>query len=112
MTDTTSTTTPERFIPAGKDPIDDLSVRELALVSRQIGCDVTAAVASDKDGKRWDALPRLVWLWAKRQDPTAKLDPFMDWTANQLMAALGMDDEPDDDGDEEIEANPTDSAPE
>lgn len=101
----------ERLVPDGEDMLDGLSVRELSIVSQQLKCDVAEAIGGDKDGKRWDAFPRVAWLWAKRQDPTAKLDPFFDMTAGQLMAALGADDDAEEPGEEPVEANPTVPAP-
>lgn len=114
MSENTSTTyTPptECVVPEGQHLVDGLSVRELDIISRQLGCDVSAALA-DKGtgaGKLWAALPRLAWVWAKRRDPHAKLDPFLDLTAEQLGQLLGDDDVAGDVDDPET--NPTDPAP-
>lgn len=102
-------------LPAGADVLDDLTVRELDIVSRQLKCDVYDAVGNDAGGARWSALARLAWLWAKRTDPTAKLDPFLDYTGAQLTQLLRMGaddvDESDDESAAEVdaEANPTGS---
>lgn len=117
MSENTETYTPPTgcVVPAGRDVVDDLTVRELDIVSRQLGCDVVEALGDTGNGKgrRWAALPRLAWLWAKRADPRAKLDPFLDLTADQLNDLLGddeVDDQVDDQGDD-VAANPTDPAP-
>jgi hypothetical protein len=115
MSDSNTTYTPptECVVPEGQHLVDGLSVRELDIVSRQLGCDVSAALA-DKGtgaGKLWAALPRLAWVWTKRRDPHAKLDPFLDLTAAQLGTLLGDDDPAGDQVDDDPDANPTDPAP-
>jgi len=106
---TTYTPPTERVVPDGAGLVDGLTVRELDMVSRQLGCDVTAALADQGNGagKLWAALPRLAWVWAKRTDPHAKLDPFLDLSSSQLSTLLGQDEDPD----EDPETNPTDPAP-
>lgn len=99
--DTAGWTVPtERVVPEGVDVIDGLLVRELDIVSRQLGCDVTAALGDQGNGKglRWAALARLAWLWAKRADPKAKLDPFLDLGVGALNHLIGAD-EPEAGGD-------------
>jgi hypothetical protein len=86
----------ECVVPEGKHMVDGLTVRELDIVSRQLGCDVSAALRDQGAGagKLWSALPRLAWVWTKRTDPQAKLDPFLDLDAGQIGILLGQD-EPD-----------------
>lgn len=113
MTHDCDTITP--LVPEGKT-YTELSVRELSLISTQIGADVAAALR-DTDtgaGKGWDALPRIAWCWAKRSDPAAKLDPFFDLEAAELQCLLGQhrDAELAAAGDEvDPAANPTAPAP-
>lgn len=93
----------------GTDPLDELTVTELDIVSRQLGLDVYEAVGGAK-GMRWAALARLAWLWAKRRDPHAKLQPFLDLNGAQLTEVLRLNDQADDvDQAPELdaEANPT-----
>jgi hypothetical protein len=100
---------------AGVDPLDELTVTELDIVSRQLKCDVYEAVGG-KDGLRWAALARLAWLWAKRRDPHAKLQTYVDLTGAQLTRVLRLDERrtagqaDTDDATDEPTANPTDGA--
>lgn len=101
-------------IPEGCDPLDDLMVAELDIASRQLKHDVYACVGQkDGDGRYWHALALLAWLWAKRLDPKAKLEPFRQLKGAQLTEVLRLNDLPDDDSadDASAEENPTDSAP-
>lgn len=102
----------EPVVPAGVDPIDALTVTELDIASRQLRCDVYEAVGG-KDGLRWAALARIAWLWAKRRDERAKLQPFVDLTGAQLTHVLRLDEDDDqvDQVDDDVEANPTEHAP-
>ena len=91
-------------VPEGCDPLDDLTVAELGIVGRQLGCDPYAAVQDKATGLRWEALGRVAWLWAKRRDPRAKLDPILQLTAAQVSALLGLlDDDPTPDDGEDAE---------
>jgi len=128
---TTNTTQPDQLvdelpapvIPDGLDPLDDLTVGELGTVGRQLGCDPYAAVNDQATGLRWLALGHLAWVWAKRTDPRAKLDPILQLKPSQVAAMLRMLDDDDDDaaGDQddvdqvdvagELAENPTDSTP-
>lgn len=117
------TTTPEPVIPAGLDPLDDLTVGELGTVGRQLGCDPYAAVNDQSTGLRWLALGHLAWVWAKRTDPRAKLDPILQLKPDQVahMLRLVGDDAGDQAGDQddvdqvdvagELAENPTASTP-
>lgn len=98
-------------IPEGKDPLDDLTVTELDIVSRQIKADVYEAMGG-LDGLRWAALARLAWLWAKRRDPHAKLQPFLDLTGAQLTEVLRLNTQAEDQAPElDADENPTDATP-
>lgn len=101
-------------LPDGADLTDDLTVDELSAISRQLRCDVGSALRDEGTGagRRWDAMALLAWTWCKRTDPRAKLQPFRQLTAGQLVTVLGQDDDEDqaDDEDElEAELDPTDS---
>lgn len=110
------------LIPEGVDFLDDLTVAELGVVGRQLKCDPYDAI-KDRDagaGLKWEALGRIVWLWSKRRDPRAKLDPILQLRPTEIGAVLGLFD--DDEGDEvegegevdvvdELAANPTESTP-
>ena len=126
--DTTSSTAPQLdelpapVIPEGLDPLDDLTVGELGVVGRQLGCDPYAAVSDQATGLRWLALGHLAWVWAKRTDPRAKLDPILQLKPQQVAAMLRLTPElvdQDDDQDDvdqvdvagELAENPTDSTP-
>lgn len=111
MTDTITPGYGTRLIPPGKDVLDGLTVRELDLASRKLQVDVVDAFKGGAGGKRYAAFATVAWLWAKRTDPTVKIDPFMDLETSELLKLLGLDDDDDDDdqGDDDAEANPTDS---
>ena len=96
-------------LDAGLDPLDDLSVTELDIASRQLKVDVYQAVAGE-GGLRWAALARLAWLWAKRRDPHAKLQPYLDLRGAQLTEVLRLNDRVEAEQDDP-NANPTDATP-
>lgn len=115
MTENTTTDTDyqlptECVVPEGVDPLDDLTVGELGHVGKLIKYDPVTAVKRPEVGLRWPALAHIAWVWAKRVDPKAKLQPFLDATVPQLSVVIGLDREADaEDGD--ADANPTDSTP-
>lgn len=87
------------IIPPDVDVLDDLTVAELGTIGRQMGCDAYDAVKDRERGAglKWEALGRVTWLWAKRRDPRAKLDPILQLTPAQIGTVLGLfDDAPDD----------------
>ncbi len=69
------------------DPLDSLSVRELRVGNAKLRGDLVHAITTPT-ADRWDAMALMGWLHAKRLDPTAKLDPWLDLTAAQLSKAL------------------------
>ena len=97
MTDTTPTPTdeidavelPENLptLNLTADPLDGLSVRELRVANGKLRADVVHAIMAPT-ADRWDAMALVGWLHAKRLDPTAKLDPWLDLSAAQLSKAL------------------------
>lgn len=95
----------DRLVPEGKDPLDDLTIRELDIASRKLEVDVASAIKHGVGGKRYEGLALVAWLWAKRSDPQAKLEPFRDVTMPALATALGMDD--DDEEEDDDDENPT-----
>lgn len=101
----------KQVVPAGKDTLDGLTIRELDIASRKLQVDVVDAFKHGAGGKRYAAFATVAWLWAKRTDPAAKLDPFMDLETGALLDLLGVGDDEDElpDGDDP-DANPTDSA--
>ena len=112
-----TTTTPDTawtlpdtpVIPPGRDPLDDLTVGELGYIGKTLKCDPVAAVQNPALGLRWPALAHVAYVWARRTDPHAKLQPFLDTTASRIgellrfgEPAAGADEVP-------AEENPTDS---
>lgn len=94
MTDQTPTTTSSVpvVVPDGKH-YTDLTVGELDYASRELKADVLAAIAGH-DGTahlRWGAMARAAWLWARRTNPQAKLQTFLDYETEDLIHALGED---------------------
>lgn len=78
-------------VPEGKD-LTDLTIGELDKVSRELKHDVLDAVAGGSNGAyRWGAMARLAWLWARRTDPQAKLQTFLDYETEDLTHACGWD---------------------
>lgn len=69
------------------DPLDTLTIRELRVANGKLRADVAHAITEPTED-RWDAMALVAWMHAKRQDPTAKLDPWLALTAAQLMKAL------------------------
>lgn len=90
-------TEPEILVPEGSDAIDDLTIRELDLIARLIKCDVMQALSGrGAEGvNRQAALARIAQLWAKKRDPQAKLDQFLDMKSATLSTVLGFDREDD-----------------
>lgn len=84
---------PDVLVGEGVDPLDDLAAFELSAASRAIRCDIHAALQGTGEGagRRWDALPALAWVWAKRTHPTAKLEPFTRMKPGELVHLLGLD---------------------
>lgn len=109
----TENTTPalEPVTPPGVDPLDDLTVGELGTIGKLIKYDPAAAVQDPTTGLRWPALAHIAWAWARRTDPTAKLAPFLELTAEQVGRLLRLDEPTADTGDGDAETNPTDSTP-
>jgi hypothetical protein len=111
----------ESLVPPGKKSTD-LTVAELAYISRKLKVDVMSALANREDGtghpERGTALAYVAMLWKRRQvgHETAKIEDFTSLTFTELMALLETT-EPDDSSDEpeslleEIGANPTVSVP-
>lgn len=113
------------IVPDGLDPLDDLTVAELGTIGRQMGCDPYNAVKNRDEGAglRWEALGRVAWLWAKRRDPRAKLDPILSlrpgdvgevlgmFATDEELAAAGVEDEVPG-VEDELAANPTAPTPE
>lgn len=104
----------ESVVPAGKTPMD-LTVMELDYCSRNLKVDVMHAMSAEGHPSRVKALAYIVLCWQKRQDPAAKIEPLLSLQFAELMAmatppktgtepAAAMTPE------EELAANPTDSA--
>jgi hypothetical protein len=82
--------------------ITDLTVRELNILNKRLGTDAVKAVA-DGTEHRWTAIALSQWLLAKRSDPAAAEDTYLDMTIEQLGALREDEDETD--------AGPTDPTP-
>lgn len=111
MTETTEwqlPTTP--VIPAGRDPLDDLTTGELGHIGKLLKYDPVAAVKDPATGLRWYALAHIAWVWARRLDGRAKLQPFLDSTATTVAELLRFGD-PVESEDQVASENPTDSTP-
>lgn len=80
------------IVPEGVDVLDDLTVAELGTIGRQLGADAYDAVKDRGAGAglKWEALGRVTWLWAKRRDARAKLDPILQLTPAQIGDVLGL----------------------
>ena len=109
--DTTWQLPTEPVIPAGVDPLDKLTIGELGTIGKLIKYDPASAVKRPEVGLRWPALAHIAWVWARRTDPKAKLQPFLDCDAETLGKLLRFDEETDPEGEGEGEGNPTDSTP-
>ena len=96
-------------LPAGVDPMDDLTAGELGHIGKLLSYDPVSAVRDPKAGLRWPALAHFAWVWAKRTDPRAKLQPFLDLRATELSAVLRLDELAGDEPELDAETNPTDS---
>lgn len=104
--------------PQGDDDLlDGLTVRELRVGNGKLRADLVNAI-TEPTADRWDALALAGWLWAKRTDPAARLDPWTDLTASQLVELLDLntdptvdDDQADDQADVDELADPTPPGP-
>jgi hypothetical protein len=88
--------------------LTDLTVRELNIIARRIGADPMAAAAEGTE-HRWTAVALGQWLVAKRTDPTARDETYLDLTIAQLQDL--MDDGADPAGEDDAEADPTAPTP-
>lgn len=79
--------------------LTDLTVREVNIINRRIGADAMQAVAEGSE-HRWTAVALAQWLLAKRTDPDAAEDTYLDMTIDQIQALHTDDTTPADDGDE------------
>lgn len=82
-------------VPEGADALDNLTVAELDIASRQLHADVYAVALGHPQrdpqaGSKWKAYALLAWLWAKRTDPHAKLAGFLELSGPQLLEVLGF----------------------
>lgn len=92
---------------AARKTIDDLTLEEVSTGNRLIKADMSKAI-TEGTVERPDAIAVLAWLFARRENPEAKLAPFRQMTGREVIALLGWDDD-DQDNDEEA-ADPTESA--
>lgn len=95
----------------GENPVGSLSVAEVDVISRQIGCNATHAAVHVDHPQHMPALARVAWLWERKSNPTAQLGAFLALTTDQVYALVGMLD-PDDapaaaDDDLDVSENPT-----
>lgn len=80
------------LVPKGKDGTD-LTMGELDVASFNLGCDVLEAIGGEPHPKRYAGFIEIAWLWAKREDRSAKRDTFRDYEPDELFHALRMDEE-------------------
>lgn len=93
---------------AARKTIDDLTLEEVSTGNRLIKADMSKAI-TEGTVERPDAVAVLAWLFARRENPEAKLAPFRQMTGREVIALLGWDDDDQADDDEEA-ADPTASA--
>lgn len=103
----------QSLIPEGKGATD-LTVMELATISRKLKADVMWVISSEGHPERVTALAYMALAWKKRTDPDAKLADFEAMTFRELLDLLKIekptaDSEEPDSLEEALEANPTDS---
>lgn len=96
-------------LPADVDVMDDLTAGELGTIGKLLSYDPVTAVRDPQAGLRWPALAHFAWVWAKRSDPRAKLQPFLDLRATELSRVLRLDEPSTEPAELDAETNPTDS---
>jgi hypothetical protein len=98
-------------VPEGKT-INQLTVAELSWCSKRLGVDVLVAVTEHGHPDRSLALAYVATAWKKRVEPKTEVAEFTGLEFSDLMRALGMGREVEEEPAEaeEIETNPTDSA--
>lgn len=102
----------EIVVPEGKS-LNQLTVAELSWCSKRLGSDVLTAVSEKTSPDRAMAFAYVATAWARRADPKVEISKFAEMEFGQLMEALGMrrDRKTTPAAEEDVEANPTDSAP-
>ena len=107
-----------RLVPEGKE-ITDLKIVELDYASKKAGADVVSVAASKDHPAKQKAFACLALVWARRTNPSAVLETYLDMEVSELYQALGLIDgdgkakerKPDTGLGEDPTANPTDSEP-
>jgi hypothetical protein len=101
-------TTRDPVVPEGVDPIDGLTVGELAIIARALKADPVAALDS---WQRWEALTHIGRAWERKAgNPTAKLEPWSALDVSDLMRLLRLDeldDQAPETGEDDDPENPT-----
>ena len=81
------------LVPEGKRATN-LTVAELDYASKRLGVNVLRALAPDDAGephpRREMALAVLALVWARRQDPTVKLEEFSGLELGEVTRLLGF----------------------
>lgn len=90
----------EYLVPEGLEALD-LTLGELDKATFHLKCDPLDGINDGDRHKRYATLAYLCWLWAKREDPKAKLETFREWTIDEAQHALRMDEKPQSEGGEE-----------
>jgi hypothetical protein len=84
----------ESLVPEGKR-LTNLTVAELDYASKRLGVNALTALTPDATTgephpRREMALAVVALVWARRQDPAAKLETFTGMELPELMRKLGM----------------------
>jgi hypothetical protein len=82
-------TTDDPVVPEGRHAIDDLTAGELGFGSRLMKGDL-ATLAQSGHESTWEARCCLAWLWARRTDPGAQMEPYRALSAFQLLRTLRL----------------------
>jgi hypothetical protein len=87
----TETTTSEivRLVPEGKE-LTDLKIVELDYASKKCGADVVGVCASKDHPNKQKAFACLALVWARRSNPSAVLETYLDMEVSELYQLLGL----------------------
>lgn len=89
-TDTTPTKTiPEPVCPLGDDFTELVTIAEIGIVSRQLGCNPIIEIETQGQ-RQWEAMARLGWVLDRRRDRQAAHSTWDALTLPELMTALGI----------------------
>jgi hypothetical protein len=98
---------PFRVVPEGKHPTMGLTLGELDGINTKLKANVMTEI--DDGPKAAQALALVAQAWARRIDPSAKLEPFMRLELGEIRECLG---DTDDNGEDDNGEDPTGHTPE